>query len=294
MILPIPITNKLSYSNSDNSLSSLSDNESIFSISHSFDDYDEELFMKIGKCKSDSSSNKINILSNLVIDKLNVDFLKKLSPNNDIIEITKEVESIKSEDSDESFDSYESEIELEENFDDLQHFHDIELTTFNETQPQEIIHHITKVKNRDERINCNFLKLYAQDYSSRVKGYLPQDHENFIIDKSLQKFHKKYNIYKVSNASKDKLWQNIILPPRLDEMPTDIDHKDYVFVGNDRDNIKSIVMNGNNIPWMNKKSIKPTGCDGKYLINGSNPNSGITKTQYTVKGWVNKRWLPQN
>lgn len=291
MILPIPITNKLSYSNSDNSLSSLSDNESIFSNNHSFEDYEEDLFMKIGKCKSDSSSNKINILSNLVIDKLNVDFLKKLSPTNDIIEITKEVESIKSEDSDESFDSFDSDSDLEETFEDLQHFHDIELTTFNESQPQEIVHHITKVKNRDERINCNFLKLYAQDYSSRQKGYLPQDHGNFIIDKNLQKFHQQYNIYKVSNASKDKLWQNIILPPRKDEMPTVIDHKNYILV--EGENTKTIVMNGSHIPWMNKKSIKPTGCEGKYLINGLNPNSGITRTQYTVKGWVNKRWLPQ-
>ena len=33
------------------------------------------------------------------------------------------------------------------------------------------------------------------------------------------KFHYKHNIHRISNMSREKLWNNVILPPRQDDSP---------------------------------------------------------------------------
>lgn len=188
-------------------------------------------------------------------------------------------------------------------------------------------------KNRDERINSNFLRLYAIDYNSRMSKILPNtytiDEFQSIITNSnsigVKLFHERFNFYKISNINKDKLWKSVILPPRSDGFPTDcINLSQYIFVGdspattptpatnlklklnsnsnsndNSRDNgevgYSSLIrLNGNYQPWNNSiKSIKPTGIlpNIKFINNGKSPNSGVSKTQFTVKGWCNSRWI---
>lgn len=148
-------------------------------------------------------------------------------------------------------------------------------------------------KNRDERINTRFLRMYAIDYHCRSFGYLPHSTSDLIPTDQMS-FHAKHDLYKLSVSSRDKLWQNIILPPRADPAPKDsIDYEDYVF-DNKRIIGSSLTMkNGNYLPWSAEtKSLKPSGIMNKRpLVNGSNPNSGVTYSQYTIKGWSNSRWV---
>lgn len=179
----------------------------------------------------------------------------------------------------------------------------IELQTFKLENPLTYLDTIKvprMFKHRDERINSNFLKLYAIDYSSRVSNILPNSNNDFIPINQL-KFHHDNNLYKLSLSSRDKLWENIILPPRLDRCPTPhVDHTDYIFIGSPTDHHRmknnSLTMkNGNILPWSNnsRPSLKPSGVlkGKKSLANGPNPNSGVTSCQYTIKGWCNSRWL---
>ncbi|EGW31573.1 uncharacterized protein SPAPADRAFT_62189 [Spathaspora passalidarum NRRL Y-27907] len=116
---------------------------------------------------------------------------------------------------------------------------------------------------------------------------------------SLRQFHYQYNIYRVSCMSRDKLWNSVILPPRSDESPTwEIDPAEYVFRGKEDDddlNYSIIRKEGKYLPWdsIMKPSIKPAGVlpKGRCIFNGMAPNSGVTKTQFTVKGWCNSRWV---
>lgn len=161
-------------------------------------------------------------------------------------------------------------------------------------------------RNRDERINSNFLRLYAQDYSSRVNKLLPDNYsdEEFLelYNKSegVKDFHLRFNFYKISNLNRDKLWKNVVLPARFDSCPSaSIDHSSYIYTGNDVQSKNSLItLNGNYLPWAranNKSSasIKPSGIlhGVKGCQNGSSPSSGVSQPQFTVKGWCNRRWL---
>lgn len=153
-------------------------------------------------------------------------------------------------------------------------------------------------KNRDERINNKFLILYAIDYNSRIRGYLPNSNNiNYELSKHkhLIDFHKHHNLMRISNLARDKLWKSIILEPRSDKCPNgQIDHSHYIYLGNNENRPgNSLTMkNGNYLPWSNKPSLKPTGVlNNKHLNNGPNPNSGVSRSQYTIKGWTNSRWI---
>lgn len=168
----------------------------------------------------------------------------------------------------------------------------IELTTFNQlTDPIFDIYPTKSFKHRDERINNKFLKLYAIDLSSRKKGYLPNSTSE--IQPTQYEFHNKYNLMHLSTSSRDKLWQNIILPPRNDDTPSNTIDKDS-FIHVEQQHQSSLIMkNGDYLPWNSSiKSWKPCGelPNGKKMVNGENPNSGLTTTQYTVRGWCNSRW----
>ncbi|KAI5952661.1 hypothetical protein KGF54_003528 [Candida jiufengensis] len=170
----------------------------------------------------------------------------------------------------------------------------------------------TIFKNRDQRINSQFLRLYAYDYNSRINtrtlpNSLTQEDLYSMIRKNpnLKKFHQIHNIYKISNLSREKLWNSVVLKPRLDDSPQEfIDSENYIFITSNltsKDNHKNAgVLNrsitrkqGKYLPWDLKPSIKPCGIlkGGKWEFNGKAPNSGVTKTQYTVKGWCNSRWV---
>ena len=179
-------------------------------------------------------------------------------------------------------------------------------------------------KNRDSRINPHFLRLYAYDYNARVNSHtlpnsLTQDDLIRIVSKKpdLKSFHYQYNLYRVSNMSREKLWNNVVLKPRKDGVPfeyIDCEHfepevEDFetnetlhqhqtdgssvIRFGRNCDNYVSITRKeGKYLPWDLKPSIKPAGVlpNGKWTYNGPAPNSGVTRTQFTVRGWCDSRW----
>lgn len=184
----------------------------------------------------------------------------------------------------------------------LQH----EMTTFKETatleEPFILRKSFRSFKNRELRVNSEFLRKYAFDYNSRLEGLLPCVHTSeeitqiLISRPSLKKFHLDYNLYKISGISKEKLWQNIILPPRSDNSPKNaINYEGYIFLGGEKGNFSSLITsNGDYLPWgFGALSIKPAGIlsKGKSFYNSSSPSSGVTNTQYTIKGWCNSRWM---
>lgn len=159
-------------------------------------------------------------------------------------------------------------------------------------------------KNRDERINSQFLRLYAQDYNARSTNLLPNTYTNdefiqlYNKSEGVRNFHQNFNFYKISNMSKDKLWNSVILIPRNDPIPNGtIEYQNYIFIGDDNKFAKNSLtrLNGDYLPWSNRSSIsyKPAGeLPGmKPRINGLAPSSGTTKAQFTIKGWCNRRWV---
>ncbi|KAG7195220.1 uncharacterized protein KQ657_003746 [Scheffersomyces spartinae] len=186
-----------------------------------------------------------------------------------------------------------------------------EMATFNVQTPEDLLLSFeeTKVqfKQRDLRINSQFLRLYAHDYNLRVLGlmYLSDSDEDEYCDYLGNEYEIDY-FNDLSNKSRQKLWKNVILPPRKDNHPAStVDGSCYVFVGykeNSHGVKKSTSSNSlirlklNYLPWgQSQPSLKPAGDlrSGKVLLNGQSPNSGVTREQFTIKGWCNPRWLPQ-
>lgn len=179
------------------------------------------------------------------------------------------------------------------------------------------------VRNRELRINSRFLLMYSFDYNARVSGYLPNhigDTQDLIRSShAIRKFHDKYNLGRISTLSRDKLWDNVILLARNDPLPSEsVNYENYVQIeeeeeeGDDdvddesifpvdtrRRNHSIIKLDGcNYLPWLNMNSkkyqtVKPSGIlkGGKSLCNGELPSSGLAKSQFTVKGWCNERWV---
>lgn len=183
------------------------------------------------------------------------------------------------------------------------------------------------IRNRELRINSRFLIMYTFDFNSRLNGLLPSSNtacefQELVSVPAIKRFHKQHNLNKISNLSRDKLWENVILLARSDSLPCEgINYEDYVKEEEDDEedeeeesseadsiqdeknfrmtrNHSIIKLNGSQyLPWANLKSsykcVKPAGIleNGKYLCNGELPCSGVTRTQFTVKGWCNKRWV---
>ncbi|ODV81041.1 uncharacterized protein CANTADRAFT_20587 [Suhomyces tanzawaensis NRRL Y-17324] len=180
--------------------------------------------------------------------------------------------------------------------------------------PQDLLYTRKSFKSRDQRINSAFLRLYAADFHARtVTRTLPntsydasnQDHTELasMVESNplLKNFHYHHNIYRVSSMSRDKLWNSIILPPRADDSPQHcIDYSTYIYIGDDSShNVSSVIRpSGKNyMPWCsrsgnNTSTFTPAGTkrNGPVMLNGLAPSSGVTKTQFTVKGWCNPRW----
>lgn len=167
----------------------------------------------------------------------------------------------------------------------------------------------TKVSRfRDQRVNAAFLRMYALDFLARISGLLPNVHSqeellNMIGKRPwLARFHEKYDLFRISEVSQEKLWQNIILHPREEELPAAlVDGSNYIYVGDDGDSYdkRSLIRRESSIvPWIhtgaaNDISYKPAGIlnNCRERPNGLSPNSGSSKPQYTIKGWCNPRWL---
>lgn len=164
---------------------------------------------------------------------------------------------------------------------------------------------LPRFKNRDQRVNSDFLRLYAFDYSARTLGVLPTAHtsselERLVLGSDLiRQFHHSHNLHKVLNASKDKLWKGVILAPRLDRCPYEhIECRLYVADGSVADTHSLVRLCGTHQPWNvgGARCFKPAGIlhGAKKCINGNAPSSGVTRSQYTVKGWCNPRWIAVN
>ncbi|KAL6452786.1 hypothetical protein SBY92_000127 [Candida maltosa Xu316] len=183
-----------------------------------------------------------------------------------------------------------------------------ELTTFkasnNNQDTLSTVHHSIKYKTREHRCSGLFLPLYAFDRTARVKSMtLPITKSTdelkhlFKINPQLKSFHYDHNIHRVSNLSREKLWNNVLLPPRNDDSPgMSINGDNYIYIDDDDETSAyySIVRkNGTYLPWALKQSIEPAGVlhQGKWMFNSRAPNSGISKSQFTVKGWCNPRWI---
>ncbi|KAL6452977.1 hypothetical protein SBY92_000322 [Candida maltosa Xu316] len=190
-------------------------------------------------------------------------------------------------------------IEEMEDSEDMQ-----ELTTFKASNNQFPDHHqhdYVKYKTRESRCNAQFLKLYAYDRNARTSTMtLPNSttqEELKRIMKSrpqIKKFHYAHNVQRISNMSREKLWSSVVLPPRNDESPgLSINGDNYILVDSEVNSYSIVRKEGKYLPWLSKESIKPAGVlsQGKWLFNSEAPNSGVTKSQFTVKGWCNPRWI---
>lgn len=146
-------------------------------------------------------------------------------------------------------------------------------------------------RGRDSRMNSSFLRLYAIDYEARCRSILPTSYSScelsYVINRSRvsKEFHRRYNIISVSNLSRDKLWDNVILPPRIDSAPgAYIDSSSYVYVGNE----KKTASKDSSHYYNNPAGVLS---NSRCFYNDQSPQAGNTKLQYTIKGWCNSRWL---
>lgn len=156
-----------------------------------------------------------------------------------------------------------------------------------------------KARNREFRMNCNFLKRYALDCSARINKVLPTDPEDvelLVCHPLLRLFDAKHGLNRISEMSRDKLWDSVVLPPRTDSCPrTTINPDTYICLNNESRKTSIVSKIGRNVPWAaHRNFMKPAGrlVTSACLGNGSSPTLGKTYSQYTVKGWQNERWVP--
>lgn len=155
-----------------------------------------------------------------------------------------------------------------------------------------------RARNREFRINCDFLKRYAIDYSARVNFLLPlapEDVDIMVHKGNLNRFDAQYGLTRISELSKEKLWNSVVLQPRSDAFPgLAIDSERFVFDADpERRNRAVAVKNGGVIPWATHQSrLRPAGAlrGTRSLGSTCSPTLGKTVTQYTIKGWRNERW----
>lgn len=150
---------------------------------------------------------------------------------------------------------------------------------------------ISILRNREPRINSQFLRLYSYESNSRKKGLLPtishSDEEEFANNRPIGDSSREFALF-----VRQRLWQCVVLPPRED---LNISPPEYVFHGNnnsmeqisDTDVVSLIRKNGDVKPWIKLEDEKFT--KQKVLKPCGVLNNDI---QFTVKGWCNERWLP--
>lgn len=168
-------------------------------------------------------------------------------------------------------------------------------------------------RNREPRINSKFLIMYSLDYSSRLNHYLPNTQSSSEVaelvasSKALYNFHRAYDLNKMSLLSRDKLWANVVLLARHDALPlTHVRYEDYIKCGSNlllylsctpQHSHTIIRLDGEDyVPWSHMdltRAVKPAGVlqGSPTLCNSDLPSSGLSRSQFTVKGWCNKRWV---
>ncbi|ODV88280.1 hypothetical protein CANARDRAFT_26438 [[Candida] arabinofermentans NRRL YB-2248] len=165
------------------------------------------------------------------------------------------------------------------------------------------------IKSREPRINSNFLRLYAQDYTSKSQNLLAITeyeidlYQQDLIESELNDLDTFLNQFDYSNSppnfktdlkigllSREKLWFNVILPPRNDTpLSQQQSHINYVYnPSSSKTNNNPLVVrnNGKYKPWLqfqdqNQQAFKPYG-------------NMANDVQFTVKGWCNERWVAKS
>lgn len=175
-----------------------------------------------------------------------------------------------------------------------------ELITYSEysSDSLDVSYNGSKARNREYRINCDFLKRYALDYSARLNFVLPSSSDDVAImvhKGNLNRFDNEHGLARILEMSREKLWNLVVLQPRGDAFPAlSVDTKKFVFDGDSEHRYRSIVVKkGNYIPWATHKSgLKPAGVlrGVKPLSSPCSPTLGKTAAQYTIKGWSSERW----
>lgn len=139
-------------------------------------------------------------------------------------------------------------------------------------------------KCREVRVNSDFLRQYALDYSARLGAVLPVSDDVDEITRltqtpALKQFDAKYGLVHISSLSKEKLWHSVVLEPREDARPN-----------------KSIVTQPNRTaaaPLVLLRPLQlPAGVLGsaRHIHHSSDWCTMSTFTQYTRKGWCDERW----
>ncbi|OBA19395.1 hypothetical protein METBIDRAFT_13684 [Metschnikowia bicuspidata var. bicuspidata NRRL YB-4993] len=178
---------------------------------------------------------------------------------------------------------------------------DRELETFVESasEPCEPVMYKSKARNREYRVNSEFLKRYAMDCNARLKGVLPIFPEDVALlscRPSLRKFDREHGLNRVSEMSRDKLWNSVVLPPRKDSCPRSvIDFENYLHSRDGARTASIVSKYSSRLPWAtHHSSIKPAGRlrTSACVKSKTSPTLGHSIPQYTVKGWQNERWVP--
>lgn len=181
-----------------------------------------------------------------------------------------------------------------------------ELVTFSSRAPDPVVVAVTRAKarNREFRINSEFLRRYALDYAARQSHVLPllgspEEHDLLMQLPAVRLFHAKHDVHRVGAMSRDKLWESVILPPRSDLHPLrSIDYSSY---RHDRPACHHRRMcvctvatkHTKYIPWAtHRMSMKPAGILGSVrpMESKTSPTARATPAQYTIRGWSNARW----
>lgn len=174
-----------------------------------------------------------------------------------------------------------------------------ELTTFSLRHPPcGRLARACKVRNRELRINCEFLHRYALDCSARERHLLPscrEDAEAMMRLPAMRRFDADYGLVRVLSLAREKLWDCVILAPRGDQHPgRTVDYDGYTFAGDDGV-LPVTSRRGNYVPWATHRSrLKPAGLlrTAPSVLSRAAPTQRPTCAQYTIKGWCNDRWMP--
>lgn len=131
---------------------------------------------------------------------------------------------------------------------------------------------VTCSRQRESRINSRFLRIYAHDYSLKMKGLIPFSDDE--LDQSLVEFLsfsvQERELLKLSMLAREKLWSNVVLSPRNDQ---------FCHLAND---VSLRFVNPSNKNWCHD-NIKQDDIIGTHTS---------SNYQYMKKGWVDQRWVP--
>lgn len=123
-------------------------------------------------------------------------------------------------------------------------------------------------KQREPRINSQFLRLYSYESNSRKKGLLPDlsPMDEQLLDSNT--FNSLSPEKQFALKIRQKLWQQVVLPPKEVSHANDT----YVYVGNSPKVVK---------PW----------CNFNDELNNLKPVGSLGNVQFVIKGWCNSKWI---